>query len=285
MFQYNLTLTDDGSYTFFSPNFGESYHSQSGAKEEAEKKFVKSCKVAEIAAKHERLRILDVCYGLGYNTAAALAEVQRVNPFCQVELIALELDENIGRLALENNLLGEWGSSINEILKVLVTEYSLDLPYIKAQLLLGDARRTIQIVKDKQWQADVIFLDPFSPNKCPQLWSVEFLSLVAQCLQPKGYLGTYSCAAAVRKGLQLAGLKIGRTENVGRRSPGTLARHLDQGLQSLSLQEREHLQTRAAIPYRDASLQDNPDAIVQRRRREQNESDLETSSQWRRRWG
>ncbi|MDV2999995.1 MAG: tRNA 5-methylaminomethyl-2-thiouridine biosynthesis bifunctional protein MnmC [Chroococcopsis gigantea SAG 12.99] len=282
--KYDLTPTDDGSYTFFSPDFGEAYHSRSGAREEAEKKFVKSCQVAKIASENQSISILDICYGLGYNTAAALAEIEKVNPRCHIKLIALELDQNVGNLALENGLLRVWGSSINDCLKRLVTGECINSPYLEAQLLLGDARQTIQVVEATRWQADVIFLDPFSPTKCPQLWSVEFLTTVARCLKSEGYLATYSCAASVRWALQLARLCIGRSESVGRRSPGTLGRHINTGLQPLSLQETEHLLTRAAIPYRDPSLKDDAETIIKRRQQEQDSSDLEITSHWRRRW-
>ncbi len=38
--QFTPQHTGDGSYTFYSTEFGESFHSQFGAKQEAELKFV-----------------------------------------------------------------------------------------------------------------------------------------------------------------------------------------------------------------------------------------------------
>jgi tRNA U34 5-methylaminomethyl-2-thiouridine-forming methyltransferase MnmC len=52
----------------------------------------------------------------------------------------------------------------------------------------------------------------------------------------------------------------------------------------LSDLEKEHQQTRAAIPYRDPNLQDSAEIILQRRQQEQLSSNLESTSQWRRRW-
>ncbi|MFN6307693.1 MAG: MnmC family methyltransferase, partial [Microcystis sp.] len=96
-------------------------------------------------------------------------------------------------------------------------------------------------------------------------------------------LVTYSCAASVRRALQLAGLQIGATDSVGRRSPGTIASFLSLP-PSLSAQEWEHLQTKAAIPYRDATLSDPAEVIIQRRRSEQALCDLEPTSHWKKRW-
>lgn len=280
---YQRKLTEDGSYTFFSREFGECYHSTSGAREEAEKKFIVSSRLAQTAQRQNNLKILDICYGLGYNAAAALQAIKRVNPSCRVELVALESDALVPLAAVQENLLKDYGEPICEYLSDFAHNHRLDLPNLQGKLLIGDARQTIQTVIATGWQGSAIFLDPFSPTKCPQLWTVEFLTLVAKCLSPTGYLVTYSCAASVRKALQLAGLEIGATDSVGRRSPGTIA-CFSGCLPPLSLQEQEHLQTKAAIPYRDPHLHDSIEVILQRRRTEQELSHLEPSSRWKKRW-
>ena len=276
--------TDDGSYTFFSEEFGELFHSHTGAKQEAQYKFIEPCCLQEKALSHNRLKIIDICYGLGYNSAAALAAIWSINPQCSIELMALEKDEAVPRKAIEHQLLTDWPSPIMDDLTRLAQTHISDTKRLKAQLLLGDARQTIQALIEMNFKADAIFLDPFSPPKCPQLWTVEFIALIAKCLEKEGYLATYSCAASVRTALQLAGLKIGATRSVGRRSPGTVANWSGNNLSPLSQQEKEHLQTRAAVPYRDPSLKDSDHTIHQRRLTEQQSSPLEPSSQWKKRW-
>lgn len=277
-------LTEDGSFTFFSPEFGEQFHSKAGARLEAEQKFIVPCLLLEIAKIRNILTIIDVCYGLGYNTAAALAGIWSVNPDCRVEVIALELNRDVPCGAIAHQLLSGWQAPIPQLLTELSEKLTLEKRYFQGQLLLGDARQTIQGLVHNQIQADAIFLDPFSPPKCPQLWTVEFLNLVAQCLKPDGRLATYSCAASVRSALLLAGLKLGATVNIGRRSPGTVASFNSQNLTPLSPQEQEHLQTRAAIPYRDSNLNDTADMIRKRRELEQQQSNLEPTSHWKKRW-
>ena len=156
--------------------------------------------------------------------------------------------------------------------------------FFKGRLLLGDARQTVKAVIKLDWQADAIFLDPFSPPKCPQLWSVEFINLVARCLAPSGRLATYSCSAAVRTALLTAGLNIGSIWGAGRKAPGTLATYEYQNIHSLSMREQEHLATRAAIPYRDPSLKDSAEHIIHQRQQEQRNCVLESTSQWYKRW-
>ena len=277
-------LTADGSFTFFSEEFGELYHSHSGAKQEAEAKFVAPCQLSERASHSQSLYLLDICYGLGYNTAAALAAIWAANPQCQVTLIALELEITVPRQAIAEQLLSGWPPSVTELLAELAATASVQIPQLQASLEIGDARQTLSSLQRSGYQADAIFLDPFSPSKCPQLWTVEFLAIAAQCLKPSGRLVTYSCAAAVRTALQLAGLQVAPAPSVGRRSPGTIASFPDPNLPPLSQQEQEHLQTRAAIPYRDPFLKDSAADITLRRRSEQQASSLEPTSQWQKRW-
>ena len=335
--QFVPQSTKDGSYTFFSDEFQEAFHSFHGAKQEAELKFVQPTLIKEIAQHRNSIRILDICYGLGYNSAAAMEAIWQVNSQCHIELVALEISAAVPQQAIANNLLSQWRSPIPQLLAELSQTYSVSGDFFQGSLLLGDARQTIQQLK--AWQADAIFLDPFSPPKCPQLWTVEFIAQVARCLAPQGRLATYSCAAAVRSALLLAGLKIASTRGVGRKSPGTVAAYVEHNLTSdpgrvsrfsgqtpryaeryplgrrkthsggqhsgetpelrphnadqekerasltpLSLQEQEHLQSRASIPYRDFYLRDSSESINGVRHQEQQNSTLESTSQWKKRW-
>ena len=289
MTEFTPQITKDGSYTFFSPEFDEFFHSYYGAKQEAEQKFVEPSLLKDKACQQDQkdgsnLCILDICYGLGYNSAAALAEIWSVNPQCKVELVALEITSEVPLQAVEQNLLNQWQDPIPQLLAQLATTHKIQTNHLQAQLLIGDARTTIQQIYQQRWQADAVFLDPFSPPKCPQLWTIEFLELVTKCLKPTGRIVTYSSSVAVRTALSLLGLKIGSTPGVGRKSPGTVASFSGDNLPSLSLQEQEHFKTRAAIPYRDTHLGDSASSIREKRRLEQQNSNLESTSQWKKRW-
>jgi tRNA U34 5-methylaminomethyl-2-thiouridine-forming methyltransferase MnmC len=290
-------LTADGSFTFTSSEFGESFHSHYGAKQESFLKFVAPTQLATRAHK-PILRLLDVCYGLGYNTAAALETIWAVNPDCDVEIIGLELNPSVPQAAIAHHLFDNWDYKYTEILNQLAFEHQVLRNRLKATLLIGDARSSIRQVQKLEFQPDAIFLDPFSPPRCPQLWTVEFIQQICLCLHVDGILATYSCAAAVRTALLIAGLQIGSTPPVGRRTPGTIAVHPKSTnfkghsgqstqqslLHTLSQQEKEHLLTRAAIPYRDLSLNDSADVIIRRRQEEQQACSLEPTSRWRKRW-
>lgn len=288
--------TEDGSFTFFSEAFGEAFHSRLGARAEAFEKFAQVTRLAALARQFTKpdlppIRLLDVCYGLGYNTAAALETLWAGNPACRVEVIALELDPTVPQAAIASDLLTAWSPPVQNVLRAIAQHYEFCSSTLQAHLLIGDARQTIQQVVAQGFQADAIFFDPFSPRRCPQLWTVEFFAQVAKCLSPRGILATYSRSASVRVAMQAAGLHIGNIplpDRGDRRShewsQGTIAAWSPDGLPPLSQMEQEHLQTRAAVPYRDPSLSDSTAAILTRHQQEQQQAPLESTTSWRRRW-
>lgn len=282
--------TQDGSYTFFSAEFGETFHSLHGAKAEAFQKFADATDLPR-KAQQPSLKLLDVCYGLGYNTAAALETIWRINPCCEVELHGLELDPTVPLGALAPQLLQDWSAPVQALLQELGQIHRSCRAGLKAYLWIGDARQKIQGLVQQGFQADAIFMDPFSPRRCPQLWTVEFLGAIAQCLAPDGKLSTYSRSAAVRAALQAAGLCIGTIPIAGQPqtahdwSQGTVAAWRSETLIPLSTMEQEHLHTRAAIPYRDPTLNDSVENILARHTQEQQTTTRESTSSWRRRWG
>ena len=275
--------TGDGSATFYSEEFGEWFHNRAGAYTDAQRNYVDAANIPELA-RAKQLSILDVCYGLGYNTAAALDTIQQINPDCQVTIRALEINAAVPRDAIANNLIHHWTPATQTILNVLATEGRYQSPTLDIQLIIGDARQTLQPLISGGWQADAVLFDPFSPTRCPQLWTVEFFMLTAQCLADSGILATYSCAAAVRSAMALAGLTIGSLPGAGRQWPCTIATKDRRSLPALSQQEQEHLQTRASVPYRDPTLTATAEMIVAQRQQEQQQSTLEPTGAWRRRW-
>ncbi|MEC4806907.1 MAG: MnmC family methyltransferase [Jaaginema sp. PMC 1079.18] len=277
-------LTEDGSFTFFSSEFDEAFHSHYGARQEAFYKFVKPCLLADKARQQKCLVILDICYGLGYNSAAAIATIWQQNPHCQIQLIALESDLGVPQAAIAQNLLTQESPEILAILTEIAAQQQCNTEYFQGNLLIADARIAIQKLRAQKLQADAIFLDPFSPPKCPQLWTVEFITQVAACLKLKGRLATYSCASSVRNALAETGLHFGSSTVIGRKTPGTVASWSPEAIPALSEREREHLQTRASIPYRDPTLAATATVIKENRQHEQRQSDREPTRQWKKRW-
>jgi len=281
MDKLSLFPTEDGSITFWSETFQETFHSSHGAKHEAEAKFVIPAKITEKAQTQTKLNILDVCYGLGYNSAAAITCVSDLKQSSQtsvanLHIIALENNLEVPQKAIASGLVDIWQPIIVQILSKAAEAQIVETENLTLQLLIGDARQTISQVPQR-W-ADAIFLDPFSPPHCPQLWTIEFIQLLANSLKADGYLVTYSASAAVRTAMLMAGLQIGAIAPIGRKSPSTIAAFAPTAIPPISSTESAFLKTRAAIPYRDRTLQSHASEIIANRKAEQNNSNLPSSS-------
>lgn len=203
-------LTKDGSSTFFSEKYKECFHSMSGALEEAFEKFVKPCNLKL------NDNILDICFGLGYNSLAAIHSVKKLN------ITALEKDktvlESIPSLEVPDILKKDF-----EVIKKVAKDFHYNDQNVKINLILGDAIKTI---KDIDKKFDAVFHDPFSRPKNPELWTVDFFKNVRKLMKKNAILATYSYAKVVRENLSEAGFSVRDGPIVGRRSPSTLAVNL-----------------------------------------------------------
>ena len=293
--QLRALETADGSLSLHSDQFDEAFHSSAGALEEAEAKFVQPSELARFS-QASGLKLLDVCFGLGYNSAALMRALPETNP---PELLwwGLELDRRPLKWALDHQPFRElWPSAVLQRLQNLHCSSSWCDSGGQGRMLWGDARQNLKALPDP-CQVDLILLDAFSPSRCPQLWSEEFLGALAERLAPGGRLLTYCRAAAVRGSLRRAGLTLRSLRPAARQriewSSGTLAvmpqaaaplASDGPGWTTLSAMEEEHLCTRASVPYRDPQGDDKAEIIQQRRELEQQSCGLESTSAWQRRW-
>ena len=287
--------TADGSLTLWSEQFGECFHSGAGAHAEAGQKFVAPAELERFAP-GQRLRVLELCVGLGYNTAALLEAAEARG--LQLEWLGLELDPRPLQLALgDAGFRALWQAETLPILEQLHAQGTWRSSRgSSGGWRLGDARQQLPALP-APWigQCDLVLHDAFSPGHCPELWSLEMLTALARLLRPQGRLLTYCSAAAVRHGLELAGLQLA---SIRGHATGAAASGWSLGtaaspsplhspspvLRPLTAMEREHLLTRAAEPYRDPSGAASAAAIRSERARRQQEHPGESSSAWRRRW-
>ena len=286
-------LTKDGTYSLRSLFFQENFHSLLGALEETKIKFTAPSDLQRFQGKS--LNVLDICFGLGYNTASLLNELIKQKSL--LNWYALEIDKKPLEYALRNKSFQKsWNPQVKKIFKSLYKNDCFEDQFFKCRIFWGDAREKINIIPAAN-KFDLIYLDGFSPQKCPQVWTIEFLSKVTQKLNPQGYLITYSSSAAVRNTLRNLGLKIFTIKPSDNGSTfwsqGTVAiAKFDKNkfipnlsFEKLSLMEEEHLLTKAGIPYRDQNLNSSKDDIIKRRLEEQLLSNLIPTKKWREKWG
>lgn len=273
----------DGSFSLFSARFGEGFHGPIGALREAHAKFVAPAQLERFAPGGS-LVVVDVGFGLGTNSAALLEAAQARGLVLQIW--GLEVDPQPLRQALAAPAFRrQWQPASLALLDALLEQGRCGA----SQLLWGDARQRVRELP--QGRADLVLLDAFSPQRCPELWTLEFLGALARLLKPEGRLLSYCCAAAVRRALQRVGLELASISGPPPAwSYGTAASAgplpVAAGpLRALTAMEIEHLGTRAAEPYRDPSGRSSAAEILAARQRAQAGSAAGSTSAWRRRWG
>ncbi len=285
-------LTNDGSVSLRSLFFQENFHSLEGALKETKIKFINPSDLKRF--KDKSLNVLDICFGLGYNSASLFSNLIKQNSF--INWYGLDIDKKPLEYSLSNKLFRNlWDPKVLKIFKSLSQNCKYKDKFFECEIIWGDARKTINKIPTNI-KFDLIYLDGFSPQKCPQIWTVEFLAKVTQRLKTHGYLVTYSSSAAIRKTLRDFGLNIFTIKpnlvSKNSWSNGTIAvKKINQEIlksnlyfQKLSSMEEDHLLTKAGIPYRDPDSNSNAENIIKKRVEEQSLSNLQTGRKWRDKW-
>lgn len=204
-------ITKDGSITYHNEKYDEAYHSITmGAVEEAIEKYVKPAQIKP------GFKVLDFCFGLGYNSLAVLELIN------DVEIVGIELDQEIIENITKINVPDKYKTNF-EIIKELARNKIYAKNNLKMNLIMGDAMKVIKDLYIHGHKFDVILFDPFSPKKHPEMWSLETFSNIAKICKPGARLTTYSCARVVRDNLKAAGFSVIDGPIIGRRAPSTIA--------------------------------------------------------------
>lgn len=152
--EFTPTKTKDGSLGLFNNKFQDIYHSSSGAYTEALMKFVEPSGLIEKSKRKNRLKILDICYGLGYNSKAAIDEIWKVNPNCEIAIDLIEIDINI----LAFSMLLKIEKIDSEILNLFFIEF------LKNSSILDIAKSICNIIEFKEF---------LCPEKCAFIKKVQ----------------------------------------------------------------------------------------------------------------
>jgi len=194
-------LSEDGSYTLYSKEFKQHYHSLSdGALNESLIKHV-----IPALSYHENkstLKILDICFGLGYNSLATLCYLDKqIKANKKVEIYSPELDKNLVK-SLESFPYPKEFENNKHIIKSLSSELLYEDGNIKIQIFNEDARN---FVKNTKINFDIIYQDAFSKDVNPLLWTKEFFEDIYKKSNKDAILTTYSIARGIRQDLYNSG--------------------------------------------------------------------------------
>ena len=199
---HSLALSEDGSYTAYSEEYEEHYHStRDGAlKESLQKHVIPAFSVIE----KEEVVILDICYGLGFNTLATLLHRDENFPNTKLKIYSPELDESL----IKSLEFFEYPTIFDKY-RTIVTSLSSEGVYedenTYIELFLGDARKYIKGFQNK---FDIVYQDAFSPSNNPTLWTCEYFKDIKNTMKKESVLTTYSISLKTRLALYENNFKL-----------------------------------------------------------------------------
>ena len=240
-------LTQDGSVGLYNEDLDDVYHSKFGAKKEAFEKFIQP--VLNI----KKPGILDICYGIGYNTKTALKYLK------DIEFIdCIELDKE---LAL-NSYLYEFDKNINKII-----ENNLKTPDF-IYFYFEDLRTAVKKLLNSNKKYNIIFHDGFTPHKQPEVWSEEIIFKISKLLDKNGIYCSYNHSKPVLNALVKSGLTVGKIIKENRIISTVASFNAKLIKNPLTDFEKETLNTKSAITYKDKTLSLTSKEILKNREEE-----------------
>lgn len=389
MYQLYPYFTNDGSVGLFSPDADDIYHSTYGALTEAYEKFILPSNIDMLLKKNSEIKVLDICFGIGYNTKSLINyilnfqynaqihgdknkttdKIDTDNIKSKISVSAIDTDKTLVYLSpffiankkrVKNNEINFAQNKIKKLLSGKITpNYNLNkevniillnflqngIDFETEQILYSKKynqffdrflvnlfksyklRRSISIPKsslkaflhniyykyvsnsyknaikalkslDFNFTVNIddartvisqdnglynlVFLDAFTPAKCPCLWTLEFFKILYEHLEPNGMILTYSNSAAVRNAFLHAGFFVGKIfSDTANKFTGTVAvKNKELIKYELSEYDLGLMKTKAGIFYRDENLTDSNEAIIARHKKEVEKSDLISSSKY-----
>ncbi|MGE4419467.1 MAG: tRNA (5-methylaminomethyl-2-thiouridine)(34)-methyltransferase MnmD [Sulfurimonas sp.] len=201
---HTMVKSADGSYTAYSKEYDEHYHStKDGALFESLVKHVEPA--FKVKAQYKEITILDICFGLGFNTLATIYYHKKNALHSKLNIFSPELDASLIK-SLGSFVYPEEFDEFKDILFALVENgfYSDDTLHV--ELFLGDAREYIKSFAPQTF--DIVYQDAFSPSANPALWTKEYFSDIKNIIKEDGLLTTYSMALPVRLALHENGFLL-----------------------------------------------------------------------------
>lgn len=201
---HSMVLSEDGSYTAYSKEYGEHYHStKDGALYESLVKHVEPA--FKIKQNLSEINILDICFGLGFNTLATIYYHKKNSLTSKLNIYSPELDSSLVKSLKDFRYPKEF-EEFGHIISALAEEGIYSDENLHVEIFLGDAREYVRGFAPQKF--DIVYQDAFSPSSNPTLWTREYFGEIKNVIKEDGILTTYSIALQVRAALYENGFNL-----------------------------------------------------------------------------
>ena len=196
--------TQDGSDSFFSEEFQDTYHSQYGALQEARHIFVQAG-FCFLQQNKKELRVFEMGFGTGLNAFLTCLAAEIPVQYTAVE--AYPLEKEFWQTLNYAACLPE-AEALKIFTALHAASWEKDLR-IRPHFTLHKIRALLEDIRIPS-PVDLVYFDAFAPDAQPELWTENIFAKLYAALTPGGVLVTYSAKGAVRRALEAAGFRTER---------------------------------------------------------------------------
>lgn len=200
----HIVKTKDGSNTLYSSKYNQHYHNiDEGAIFESLSKHV--LPAFEFVKNKNEVNILDICFGLGYNTLSTIYFIKKNKLNIKVNIFSPELDGELIKSLCDFQYPEEF-KEFEDIINSIASTNKYEDDSIKVEVYIGDARKYIKSF-DKNF-FDIVYQDAFSSEVNMELWTKEYFDDIFRISKQDSILSTYAIATPIRLSLYEAGYLI-----------------------------------------------------------------------------
>ena len=187
-----LIKTVDGSNTLYSKKYNQNFHSiKDGALNESLQKHI--IPAFKLLQNTNHINILDICFGIGYNTFATIYYCLKNNIKTKISFYSPEFDEKLISSLKNFNFPKEFDNIKHIINEVSKNKYYKDEQF-EINIYIGDARAYIKTLNN----IDIVYQDAFSSDVNKELWTQEYFANIKAILCSNAIITTYSIATPIR---------------------------------------------------------------------------------------
>lgn len=202
----NIFLTDDGSHSVVSEQFGAMYHSRHGAIQETQCVFIEAGLKHLIQKGYSSISILEIGLGTGLNAFMTYLESKQYPisvHYTALEAYPLSIDE--AQLLNYPALLNK-ETAHNIFSELHTSDWDKTIPLSPNFFFKKQQKDFFDI--DEIDAFDLVYFDAFSPEVQPELWTETMFQKIFNALKNNGILTTYCAKGAVKRSLKSVGFTI-----------------------------------------------------------------------------
>ncbi|MFH0895368.1 MAG: tRNA (5-methylaminomethyl-2-thiouridine)(34)-methyltransferase MnmD [Bacteroidota bacterium] len=204
MNRHTIQKTEDGTFTLVDERIGETFHSTHGALTESLHIFINAGLLA-LPKDLKTISVFEIGFGTGLN--AWLTAIVAIENKIQVEYVSVDAFPVASETLSQINFADMYKNEFSDLyLQIIQSNWETE-NRIHPFFRLKKRESSFQEWSEKSLY-DLIYYDAFSPDKQPELWTLECFQKCYQMLNPGGLLLTYSAKGSVKRALRDAGFRV-----------------------------------------------------------------------------